>query len=289
MSISFACPECAAPIEVADEHAGQSGQCPRCQRVIEIPTPTKILTSKATPAAVPARDWWEEPRPERRSRRRWSDDDDLPRRRGVALAQQGSGGPMWAWLLGIFAAVVAFGLLVASFAVLVSWRQPEPTKHKDPVLVGEVRELQKMEPQMNGPPKAPRPTVTAGRLDAMNQAFLANGVFQMRSELHPEDPMDIDHPHCRAKIVRVHLDVDKTYVVEMQSDRLDSEVRIERDQFGVKGNQEALEISRPVGNNDAMLRYRPKFAGLHQVHATTRNGIMGSFTLTIREEGRPRP
>ena len=60
MSISFACPECKVQIEVADEHAGQSGQCPRCQNVMIIPSGKQPLPTMA--GAAPAADPWAKPR-----------------------------------------------------------------------------------------------------------------------------------------------------------------------------------------------------------------------------------
>lgn len=37
MSIQFACPGCAQPIEVDVEHAGRQAQCPYCSRVVTVP------------------------------------------------------------------------------------------------------------------------------------------------------------------------------------------------------------------------------------------------------------
>ena len=51
MSISFACPECRARIEVNEELAGHAGQCPRCQNVIVIPAPNQPIPVPAAPEA----------------------------------------------------------------------------------------------------------------------------------------------------------------------------------------------------------------------------------------------
>ena len=52
MSISFACPECKAQIEVAEEYAGHAGQCPRCHYVLVIPAPNQPAPILATVEAT---------------------------------------------------------------------------------------------------------------------------------------------------------------------------------------------------------------------------------------------
>jgi hypothetical protein len=52
MAIQFACPSCAQPIEVDDEHAGRMATCPYCRRVVTVPTASTMGTA-AAPSARP--------------------------------------------------------------------------------------------------------------------------------------------------------------------------------------------------------------------------------------------
>ena len=80
MSISFACPQCKAQIEVGEEHVGHAGQCPRCQKVIVIPSPNQPMPILVGADASPR----EDPKPRRRAR--WN----LRRGRGVRLRSRSS-------------------------------------------------------------------------------------------------------------------------------------------------------------------------------------------------------
>ena len=127
MSLSFACPSCRAFMEVADELAGRSGQCPRCQHVFVVPSPAlglpkPTLAGKAIPATemIPPTDPWaeEKPKPSPRSGR--------PRR--VHSVPPAPSGPLWPWFIAVPLGLVVAVLLFSSFIVLVSWRNRRPSR-----------------------------------------------------------------------------------------------------------------------------------------------------------------
>src|ERR1700686_3648858 len=136
MSISFACPQCKAQVEVGDEFAGHAGQCPRCQNVIAIPSasqPTPVLVAEAMPALNEAKP---KPRPALSKE---------PRRRRSPPAPTKPFGPIWPWAVGALAALVFTGLLISSLAVLVFWRRPAPTQKGD-APAADLKALQKVGP-----------------------------------------------------------------------------------------------------------------------------------------------
>ena len=69
MAFTFACPSCRAELLLPDEAAGQTGQCPRCEAVMPIPSSMQpralvVQPAAAIPVALP------EPPVIERSRRR---------------------------------------------------------------------------------------------------------------------------------------------------------------------------------------------------------------------------
>jgi len=50
MSIQFACTNCGQPIEVDDEHAGESAACPYCHHVVTVPQESTYKPEAAVPA-----------------------------------------------------------------------------------------------------------------------------------------------------------------------------------------------------------------------------------------------
>ena len=260
MPLSFACPGCKAQIEVGDELAGLTGQCPRCQRLLIVPTPQQpqpilldengMPVSQPVPVAAPVpKALWRDPEPRSRSER------DAPRRR-VRPAPKEPSGPMWPWALGIFGAIVVGGLLFASFLVLVFWR-----------------------PKSN----APRPVeVQQKRVEfkpmvERQRAQLQNGVFQARSALTNDDMFDRRGHRCKVYEVELRADVD--YVLDMKSAQFDAEIRLESFDGRMLDNRQNLP-----GHLQASMGFRPLQTEIFVVHATSVNpGTIGEFTLTIRE------
>src|SRR5580693_1283460 len=111
MALTFACPGCKAELQLPDELAGQSGQCPRCQRMILIPSPTQhraVLLGAALPAPAGAK-----PATPARSQSSAADRDPARSRKPRTVPKRASG-PIWPWLVGISGTLVCGGLLIAS-------------------------------------------------------------------------------------------------------------------------------------------------------------------------------
>jgi hypothetical protein len=265
MSITFACPECQAKIEVGDEFAGMAGQCPRCQNVITIPSPSQP-PPKPTPPVValpaPARDRWDDDRP--RSRRH---EDDRPRRRRLPTPPRQPSGPVWPWVIGVSGAIVVVLLLFISFIVLVSYRPLPPSR---PVIVD-------MQQGVNGQGNG----VTVGRLEG-NRAILQDGVFQIRTQLNLNDPIE---RNARAKRFEVQFANNMNYFIEVQSPHIDPEIRLE--------DRNGVFIKQHFGVHGPGVASMPYLSRFGQqplvVVVTDRNLDVGEFTLTIREANRPRP
>jgi hypothetical protein len=274
MIISFACPECEAKIEIGEEYAGQSGECPRCQQMIVIPSsskPTKPILALAGATPLPPSDAEEDGGEQRKPRRRASEADAAPRRlRRARQPSKSVGVPTWVWVLGSFVALFGAGLLVISFVVLVFWRNNEPTKPAaDPKFVG------KVEPPM---PKFEVKGVIAGRLEG-RRAILQNGVFQIQSALGPGDLIDPDdeQQRCHCKIFEVEMRADKEYVLEMQSEQFFCILRIEDDRRNVWAENARFR------DKFQRVTFQPEAPRVFLIYASCNDPAFGPFTLTIRE------
>ena len=272
MSLSFACPECKAQMEVPDDLAGQAGQCPRCQHVFTIPSPQQalpVLVAKALPGEptkIPPTDPWAKHEPRERDRPRRS---ESPRPRRPRPAPKPSG-PLWPWFVGILGAFIVGSLLFSSFLVLVLWRKPVTHHvnlgiHPEPIVIDNQR-------------------ITAGGLEG-RLAILDNGVFQVRTELTPNDPPDPKDFRgiLRSKQYDVELIAFKSYVIEQESNQILSLVRIE------DGRVE-LQRRQAFGNmRSAQMFFTPIRTQIYTVYAGSTNPANGPFTLTIREQNRMKP
>lgn len=274
MSISFACPECRVQIEVADEHAGESGQCPRCQRVIVIPSPKKPMPILTAAETVPPADPWAPPRESGKSKRRPVDADEArPRRPRATQEPNEPMGPIWPWVVGVFGAVLVASLLLSSLLVLVLWRRAEPTRP----------------PQVVEFKPAPQPiinakAVTVGRLEG-NRAVMHNGAFQVRTELtnnDMRDPVINDNQVFRCKRFEIELRRDLAYMLEQDSNDFDSYIRIEN----LQGAQWFIG-DRNIRN--CAMHFNPPQTGTYIVYASSVDPALGHFTLTIRERNVPKP
>jgi hypothetical protein len=268
MTISFACPECQAKIEVGAEHAGHAGQCPRCQNVIVIPSPTQGVPAKTK--TIPPTDPWEERREQAKPKRRASEAEESPARRRRTAAPKPPAGPMWPWVLGVAGAFVVATLLFSSLIVLVFWRRTELPR---PAAV--LAEVKPPIPAMNH-------GVTVGRLEGQH-AFMQDGVFQVRSALNPNDPPDPLDATCRVKRFEIDLRNDRIYVLEQDSDQFDSFVRVEDFQGKMLGS------NGDFGIRNARMQFQPQRAGVYVVFASSVDPAFGNFTLTIRERDAPKP
>lgn len=265
-------------MEVGDELAGQTGQCPRCQHVFTIPSPKQpmpTLVGKAVPSAptrIPPADPWAQDVPREEDKPR----SGAGRPRRVRAAPKQPSGPIWPWFVGILGALVVGGLLFSSFLVLALWRKS----------VTKIAHVGMMPPPQVGfdiPPPLQvmvnNQRVTVGVLDGQ-RAFMQNGVFQVKTELNNIDP--IDNRGCRTKRFEIELLRDRTYVFEQDSNQFDSLVRIET--FNVFVDENGFRFNR-----NARVMYTPLETQVYTIIATSVDPAFGAFTLTVREQGMPKP
>jgi len=269
MSLSFACPGCKAKMEVSEELAGHSGQCPRCEHVFMIPVPAQLASpGKASPAAptkVPPADPWAEPSKRAEDR---PQPKPAPVRRAKLVPKPGA--PIWSWALGLLAALVVFAMLVSSATVLAIYRKPSAARQPVNIVAGPAVD------QVLGNPR-----ITAGRLEG-RRAILQNGVFQAKSELNHNDAIDPQDPTCRCKQFEVELIANRAYWIEMDADRFDSLVRVER--FG-----NSLRESGQPGIRNAQILYTPPQTQIYTILTTCVDPGTGPFTITVREQGTIKP
>ena len=270
MSLSFTCPSCKAHMEVPDDLAGQSGQCPRCQLVFTIPSPKAppyIPVGKpvaGAPTKIPPHDPWAKEPPR---------DDNRPfssagrPRRARAVPPQPSG-PVWPWLVGIVGALVVGGMLFASFLVLVAWRKPVSFDNRQAI-------------KNQIPPVGVRPQrVTVGRLEEQ-RAFLFDGIFQVKADLSPNDPPDPFRFGCKRKRYDIELRQGQTYVIEADGVQFDPRLRLEPN----------AEFHRESGgfNRNTQIVFAPRIDQFVAIYVSSNQPANGPYTLTVREANRPKP
>lgn len=272
MSLTFNCPSCRAQMEVADELAGQTGQCPRCKEVFPIPSPKApmaVPTARpvgAKPTKIPPLDPWgkEPPRDEDAPRSRTG---DRPRRNRPAPQPSG---PVWPWLVGIGGVLAVGGLLFASFLVLVSYRKPISNDPRH-----QIKQQQAQIALFNNQ------LTTMGRLEGQ-QAFMQDGIFQVKADLNTNDGADRNNPACRVKRYDIQLIANQTYVIEMDSNAFDCRVRLER-------MNQVMDERGFFGNRNAQILFRSFDTQIYTVYATSAVPANGPFTLTVREQHRMKP
>ena len=261
MAISFTCPNCKAYINIGEESAGQTGQCPRCERLILIPSSDKpmpiLLDEHGNPVpiltptkAVPREE--AKPEPPRRARR-------------VSVEKKPSG-PMWPWLLGILGGIAVFVLLLSSFIVLCSYRPRENASNVRIVL--------------NNP--AVKPVTMIGRLEGQ-RAFFQDGVFQMRASLRADDELHPQDFARRRKRYEIELRGNTPYIFEMNSHVLTNAITM------TDRNGNNIRDDRNPGQGNATIAFMPAFTDTYTVFVSSVHPGFGEFTLTIHEQGRMRP
>jgi hypothetical protein len=263
MAISFTCPSCKAHIHVGDESAGQTGQCPRCERLILIPSsdkPMPILLDEQgnpVPILVPVKT---SPRGEAKTR------EEAPRRARRVSVEKKPSGPMWPWLLGILGGVVVFVLLLTSFIVLCSYRPRENASNVRIVL--------------NNP--AAKPATMIGRLEGQ-RAFFQEGVFQIRASLRADDELHPQDFARRRKRYEIALRGNTGYVFEMDSKVLTNAITL------TDRNGNVLREDNNPGRGNANIAFMPAITDTYTVFVSSVHPGFGEFTLTILEQGRMRP
>ena len=255
MSIAFGCPECEARMEVPDEHAGLSGQCPRCKHVFTIPSATAPPVRRATPVPPAIPDLEPEiARPPKNRRQRRELPAPSPR------------GPVWPWLVGLPSALLVAGLLFSCLMVLSFYRRPAVSRSRIAAL--------STSPKGDG--------VSIGKLDG-NRIQLDGGIFTFQTLLTPTDPTDNRPNFSRAKRFLVELEPGKRYKIEMDSTRFHPFLEL-KDPAGI--------VVRNAGNfgiNKAQFDFDARDPGVYSLRASSMDARVGIFSLTITERDAAAP
>src|ERR1043165_3319257 len=209
MALSFACPGCKVELQLPDDLAGQTGQCPRCQRMMLIPSSSqprpvlleetpppsareKVPPASAQPRPATGKPTSSRPAPASPPKPRWT-------------------GPVWPWLVGGLGLLICAGFLLASFTVLLTYRPGSPNTKT-------IKDAQKPHGQFQG--------VRFGRLDG-NRVTLVDGLFQVRTELNHNDVFDFGDNLRRCKRFDVSLQQGKIYILEQDSQFFQPLLRLE--------------------------------------------------------------
>lgn len=239
-------------MEVPDEHAGLSGQCPRCKRVFTIPTSNAPPVRRATPVKPP-------PVPDAERDISRPSKNRRPRREPIPPTPRG---PVWPWLVGLPAVLLVSGLLFSSLMVLGFHRRSAPPRPAIAALSTNASPIGNI--------------VSVGKLDG-NRVQLEGGAFGLKSLLTPADPLDGRWNGSRSKRFLVEMQAGKQYKIEMESARFNPYIAL----YAPTG---AILKSAGHGNNKTMLEYFN--AGdpiVITLHAANVNQGLGAFSLTITE------
>jgi Bacterial pre-peptidase C-terminal domain len=111
---------------------------------------------------------------------------------------------------------------------------------------------------------------------------LNNGQLKIEGELNNDDPIDLLGPKHRYKVHTVHMTAGRNYTIDMSSGNFDTFLRLMDNQFG----KLAEDDDSGGGNNgtDSRIVFTPKADGDYHIIATTFDGQIGNYTLTVREE-----
>lgn len=270
MALSFACPGCKTLIQVGEELAGQTGQCPRCEQLLLIPSPQAPVAMLLDAEGKPIPPTPPPPLPSRKPAPTVAPEQDKPRSRRRSVEKKPSG-PTWPWAIGIGGAVLVFILLFSSFIALFTYRPR--AAHSNLIVVPQ--KLPNFD--VNG--------VTHGRLNG-NVAVMDNGIFRIRGRFADEDinrgaGMDAGFPARRFKI---HLNANVRYVLEMESKETSSYLRLEN---AVGGNIQSIGqhgVKRARIDNPWL-----QWDGNYTIYISNMERGLSDFTLTVREAAVPAP
>lgn len=252
MSIAFVCPECEARMEVPDEHAGLSGQCPRCQHVFTIPSSNAPPVRRATPVLPP-------PIPDAEPDTSRPLKNRRPRREPPAPQPRG---PAWPWLVGLPTALVVAGLLFSSLMVLNFHRRPATPR----LAIAAI----------STSPSSRDDLVSIGKLHGQRVHF-DGGAFTLKTLLTPTDPTDNPPNGSRAKRFLLELQPGKLYQIEMESTRFNPFIEL-KDSAGF-----VMRNAGNFGNNKAQFDFEPRDPGVFTLRASSMDPRVGLFSLKITE------
>ena len=103
--------------------------------------------------------------------------------------------------------------------------------------------------------------------------------LKVDGQLTNDDPTDEVGPREKYKIYSVNLKAGKAYTIDLRSDAFDSFLRVHDARF-----RKLAEDDDSGGDLHSRLTFRPDADGVFHIIATTLDGDLGQFTLTVRQE-----
>jgi hypothetical protein len=108
---------------------------------------------------------------------------------------------------------------------------------------------------------------------------LDKGLLKIDDKLTNKDPNDPVGPKNRCKTYSVKMTAGKTYTIDLVSGNFDAFLRLTDATF-----KKLAEDDDGGGDQNARVVFVPKADGVYHIVATTYDGDLGAFTLTVREE-----
>jgi hypothetical protein len=108
---------------------------------------------------------------------------------------------------------------------------------------------------------------------------LKDGRLKVESKLTNDDPEDVLGPKNRYKIYTVKMVANRTYTIDLVSTDFDAFLRLTDAQF-----RKLAEDDDGGGDLNSRIVFIPKTDGSYHIIATSLDGQLGSYTLTVREE-----
>lgn len=117
-------------------------------------------------------------------------------------------------------------------------------------------------------------TYKTGKAQTLN-----NGQLKIESKLTNDDTEDVLGPKNRYKIYTVKMVAQRTYTIDLVSTDFDAFLRLTDGQF-----RKLAEDDDGGGDLNSRIVFMPKTDGDYHIIATSLDGQLGSYTLTVREE-----
>ncbi len=108
---------------------------------------------------------------------------------------------------------------------------------------------------------------------------LKDGEWKVEAKLTAADPEDPVGPRNHFKLYSIKMRAGNTYYIDLASGDFDAFLRVMDGQF-----RKLAEDDDSGGGTDSRVVFEPKADGVYHVVATSLDGQLGSFTLTVRAE-----
>jgi hypothetical protein len=108
---------------------------------------------------------------------------------------------------------------------------------------------------------------------------LKDGQLKIESKLTNDDPQDMLGPKNRCNVYTVKMVAKRTYTIDLVSTDFDAFLRLTDGQF-----KKLAEDDDGGGDLNSRIVFMPKTDGDYHIIATSLDGQLGSYTLSVREE-----